>query len=137
MTTDNRVERVHKASSGCLAPFVVIILTFIFVLGFYFFYNKYGKSETEERNIPTKQESNVSHTPNQTDLSAKETAVLLTSTLLTTTKTTDLGNGKVQVDIDYPGWKKCTVKLEASNNPQTSAYLVSESSCKKTELKND
>ncbi|HCA5183268.1 TPA: hypothetical protein MW242_002900 [Acinetobacter baumannii] len=136
MTTDNRVERVHKPSAGCLAPFALIFITFIFVLGFYFFYNKYGKSD-EERNIRTKQESNVSHTPNQNDLSAKDTAILVTGTLLTTTKTTDLGNGKVQVDIDYPGWKKCTVKLEASNNPQTSAYLVSESSCKKTELKND
>lgn len=137
MTTDNRVERVHKSSSGCLGPVVVLLIILLFGSGFYFFYNMYGTSDSKERNISTKQESNVSHTPNQNDLSAKETAILVTGTLLSTTKTTDLGNGKVQVDIDYPGWKKCTVKLEASNNPQTSAYLVSDASCKKTELKID
>lgn len=127
MTTNNQVERKKSAKIG-YGP-LVLTIGILICIGVYYMTPSAEKLKSNE--------TSITHTPNQNDLSAKETAVLLTGTLLTTTKTTDLGNGKVQVDIDYPGWKKCTVKLEASNNPQTSAYLVSESSCKKTELKND
>ncbi|HCA5183264.1 TPA: hypothetical protein MW242_002896 [Acinetobacter baumannii] len=119
---------LKKALEGLLQPFAILLGVIGICAGFYFF-----KPAPKVYYQPGSEVNSVSHSnKGVNDLSAEQTAILHASSLYSTTKRTDLGNGNVQVDIEYSGSQKCTLKLKPTTTQLTTAYVVYESTCNKS-----